>query len=695
MKYFIDYLPVTTGNALRLYIDGQDYGRDLHADLSGAKRFVFLTGLHFMADYKLVRDGRHDDPDSAIGVVLASLAKRGVAVYLLVNQFWKDEQEVSWLDSPVRRKIMKDGELAGYLPETYKLFQMLSVYPTAYCRTDIHAQSDIFGTHHQKTVVIDDRVAYLGGIDLTYLDGDRWDTPAHSTPPNRPNVRATNRTQKYWHDVHLRVQGPAVELVRDNFLQRWRWGHLHHVRYRMTTVGLRGRQLRGERDFAPPALPDFSTASTATFAYPSGREDGSTPLVQIVRSMPRPVVRLSTEIADMRVITRERVRDATYARQKPRWNRSDDDWERSAKDAYLTGIRAAKKYVYLENQWVADEQIWAELTAAAKRNIANPDFRIIVVVPYEGLFAAGLGSNQELWIGAEMERVRQHSPSDDAFGVYSLSPRRDGQGQVTGQIYIHSKVLVVDDVWALIGSANAGGISLEGIRTGRDQPDSELSAIILDPAFASRFRQRVWSEHLGVPVGAAYDPRDADLFRVHAQIPGRRVAYYPGYRYLAKPDAPLSRLYRVQSRVVATYPDRYDVGVPPTLLRAAFTADVVPDAPAGMRLWYRWAVEVPFTRDSVGAESARGTRFRMRSLPDDRNDVWDYSTHASAYIGAATAKEISARADDVVHGRILCRVAFTPMDRTPDAGTDTMLLERELDFMNSAFARANHPDFAR
>lgn len=687
MPYFIDYLPITKGNDLRLYIDGRDHGRDLYADLLTARRFVFLTGLHFMADYRMVRDGRSDDAASAIGVVLAGLAKRGVLVYLLVNQFWKDEQEVTWGNSPLRRKIMKDGELRGYLPETHKLFQLLSAYPTAYCRTDIHAHSDIFGTHHQKSVVIDDRVAYLGGIDLTYLDGDRWDTPEHATPTNRPNLRATDRTNKYWHDVHLRVQGPAVELVRDNFLQRWRWGHLH-------TIRRRGLHLVGERDLSPPALPDFTQASSASFSYPTGREDGSTPLVQIVRSMPVPVPALAPELLDKRLTTPERVRDATYARQKPRWNRSQDTWERSAKDAYLTGIRAATKYVYLENQWVADEHIWAELALAAKRNIHNRDFRIIVVVPYEGLFTAGLGSNQELWIGAEMAEVQRNSPGGDAFGVYALSPDRDGQGAVTGQIYVHSKVLIVDDVWALIGSANAGGISLEGVRTGRDRPDTELSAIVLDPAFASRFRQRVWSEHLGVAVGATYDPRDADLFRVHAQIPGRRVTYLPTYRFLAKPKAPLSRLYRVQSRLVSSYPDRHGAGIPPTLVRAAFTATVVPSVPAGMRLWFRWAVEVPFARDTEGREVVRGSRFRMRSLPDDRDDVWDYGDHATAYVGPATAKAISARASDIVHGRIVCRVAFTPLGSRPGASTDSMLLEREVDFMNAAFARANHPDFA-
>jgi len=690
--YFVDYLPVTTGNDLRLYVDGQDYGADLYTDLLGARRYVFLTGLHFMADYRLLRTGTGNDQRSAVGAVLATLAQRGVAVYLLVNQFWKDEQEVRWLTSPVRRKIMKDGELVGYLPETYKLFQMLSAYPSAYCRTDIHAHSDVFGTHHQKTVVIDGRVAHLGGIDLTYLDGDRWDTPAHSTPAGRPPLRATDRTQKYWHDVQLRVTGPAVQLVRDNFVQRWTWGHLHHV-------VRRDGVLLGVRDLAPPPLPDLRAETPVVLTVPTGREDGSTPLVQIVRSMPRPTPVLAKELGDKRVMTAQRRRDATYARQKPSWNRSNADWERSAKDAYLTGIRAARKYVYLENQWVADEHIWAELAAVARRNALDPGFRIIVMVPYEGLFAAGLGSNQELRIDAEIRKVREALKDPHAFGVYALSPTRDGQGQVTGQIYVHSKVMIVDDVWALIGSANAGGISLEGIRSARDRPDTELSAVVLDPAFASRFRQRLWSEHLGVPVHATYDPREADLFRVHAELPGRRVTYDPRYTYVSAfgPPAPRpsAQPYRKLSRLVPSFPDRYGVGVPPTLLRAAFTAQLVPAPPAGLRLWYRWAVEVPFARDNLGRESVRGTRFHLRSLPDDEDDVWTWSTHAAAYVGAATAQKISSRTSDVIHGRVLCRVAFTPLGRTPSEESAALLLEHELDFMNADFARANHPDLAR
>jgi hypothetical protein len=61
MTYFVRYLPITTGNSTRLDIDGKDHCADLYDDLRSAKRFVFLTGLHFMADFSLIRTGKPID----------------------------------------------------------------------------------------------------------------------------------------------------------------------------------------------------------------------------------------------------------------------------------------------------------------------------------------------------------------------------------------------------------------------------------------------------------------------------------------------------------------------------------------------------------------------------------------------------------------------------------------------------------
>ncbi|HET8894642.1 MAG TPA: phospholipase D-like domain-containing protein [Gaiellaceae bacterium] len=64
--------------------------------------------------------------------------------------------------------------------------------------------------HHEKTIVIDDRVAFVGGIDLTSESGDRFDTSEH-----HPRVSVG------WHDACARVEGPAVSDVAEHFRMRW------------------------------------------------------------------------------------------------------------------------------------------------------------------------------------------------------------------------------------------------------------------------------------------------------------------------------------------------------------------------------------------------------------------------------------------------------------------------------------------
>ena len=65
--------------------------------------------------------------------------------------------------------------------------------------------------HHEKLVVVDGEVAFVGGIDLTSLGGDRLDSSDH---PNRGSLG--------WHDAAARVRGPAVADVADHFRIRWR-----------------------------------------------------------------------------------------------------------------------------------------------------------------------------------------------------------------------------------------------------------------------------------------------------------------------------------------------------------------------------------------------------------------------------------------------------------------------------------------
>jgi hypothetical protein len=262
--------------------------------------------------------------------------------------------------------------------------------------------------------------------------------------------------------------------------------------------------------------------------------------IQVVRSMPH--------------------KNFSYKKQKPKWNLSHYEYERATKDAYLTGIRAASKYIYIENQWCSDEAIWEELARAAKRNRDNDQFRIVIMLPRKPLKAAGYGTNQDINQEPLMQEVIAACKYTIQFGVYCLvvpipgsrqleefSLDQDALDEFKGprewEIYVHSKVMIVDDKWTLIGSGNAGGISLEGIREPTvsppgARPDSELGVIIYDIEFAKKFRGRLFSEHASDAAYASMSFHDAaDAWRGQAKrmkntpstkFPGK-IRFHPTY----------------------------------------------------------------------------------------------------------------------------------------------------------------------
>jgi phosphatidylserine/phosphatidylglycerophosphate/cardiolipin synthase-like enzyme len=178
--------PPRQGCELEVLIDGANALPEIAEAIASAKEFVHITGWHLEPAFELVR-GR---PHGAIGVLLAEMAEQ-VDVRVLV-----------WSGAPVplfhpTRSEVKD------------LLQNLTRH------TRIQALGDPkehpFHCHHEKTVVIDGEVAFVGGIDMTSSAGDRYDVQAHHA-----------RRSIGWHDVGTRVRGPAVADVNDHFRTRWR-----------------------------------------------------------------------------------------------------------------------------------------------------------------------------------------------------------------------------------------------------------------------------------------------------------------------------------------------------------------------------------------------------------------------------------------------------------------------------------------
>ena len=178
--------PPRDGCELEVLIDGANALPEIAQAISGAKQFIHITGWHLEPAFELVR-GR---PHGAIGVLLAEMAEK-VEVRVLV-----------WSGAPIPLFHPTRSEVSAGL-------ENLTNHTRIQARGD--PKEHPFHCHHEKTVVIDGEVAFVGGIDMTSAAGDRYDVQAHHA-----------RRSTGWHDVGTRLRGPAVADVNDHFRTRWR-----------------------------------------------------------------------------------------------------------------------------------------------------------------------------------------------------------------------------------------------------------------------------------------------------------------------------------------------------------------------------------------------------------------------------------------------------------------------------------------
>jgi phosphatidylserine/phosphatidylglycerophosphate/cardiolipin synthase-like enzyme len=177
--------PMRSGNAVEVLIDGAQALPAIADELRQARSHVHLTGWHFSPDFALEREGEL----VILRNLLAELAER------------VDVRVLAWAGAP----------LPLFRPSRHDVRKMrdeLVAYSKIECALD--AKERPLHCHHEKTIVVDDRVAFVGGIDLTSESGDRYD---HNHHPSRASVG--------WHDACARIEGPAVGDVAEHFRMRW------------------------------------------------------------------------------------------------------------------------------------------------------------------------------------------------------------------------------------------------------------------------------------------------------------------------------------------------------------------------------------------------------------------------------------------------------------------------------------------
>ncbi|WP_158846524.1 phospholipase D-like domain-containing protein [Saccharothrix deserti] len=177
--------PVRSGNRIDVLIDGHEVLPAIASAITSARRSVHLAGWCASPDFRLTRT-----PGSPTLRELLAVAAERVPVRVLL---WAGPPVP--LFEPTRSRVLA----------AQREFTRGSAVS---CVVDSRERT--LHCHHEKIVVVDDSVAFVGGMDLTALDGDRHDTASH--PPREPLG---------WHDLGARLEGPVVADVAEHFRQRW------------------------------------------------------------------------------------------------------------------------------------------------------------------------------------------------------------------------------------------------------------------------------------------------------------------------------------------------------------------------------------------------------------------------------------------------------------------------------------------
>jgi phospholipase D1/2 len=277
--------------------------------------------------------------------------------------------------------------------------------------------------HHQKIVVVDDTLAFCGGIDAT---ADRWDTREHRDDHPLRRRPTTGRRYGPWHDATVALDGAAARALGE--LARTRW-----------------KRATGE-DFPPPP--------------------------RIAPLWPANLVPTFEDV------------DVAISRTAPGYGGRDPVHEIEA--LYLAIIAATRRSLYVESQYFASRRI-AEAIAVRLREPDGPE--IVVVNP-----EAADGWLEEEVMGSSRARLLRMMAEADCDGRFRMyTPVAQGGTA----IYVHAKVVVMDDRLLRVGSSNLNNRSL-GLDT---ECDLSIEARPGDTDLRRRIvslRDDLVAEHLGV-----------------------------------------------------------------------------------------------------------------------------------------------------------------------------------------------------
>jgi len=287
------------------------------------------------------------------------------------------------------------------------------------------------GSQHQKIVVVDDRIAFNGGIDLSRW---RWDTVEHA-PDDPRRTDPDGDAYPPFHDAMLLVDGEAATALAE--LVRWRW-----------------KASNAER--LPPDVEPADDDPWPEGTEPSWRDAD----LAIARTLPA-------------LGEREPVREVEFL--------------------YLDTIERARDYLYIENQYFTSRSL---TEALAERLEATDGPDLVLVLPRQ----TGGWLEQVTMDALRAHRVQRLRDADRHGRLRVVYPHQPGLAEDTC-IGVHAKLMIADDVFLRLGSANTSNRSM-GL-------DSECDLALVDEEGAGvrGLLHRLLAEHLDCEADAVAEAR--------------------------------------------------------------------------------------------------------------------------------------------------------------------------------------------
>ena len=188
---------IERAHRMRFLVDGEEYFTALRNAIPKAERTIFVLGWDIDSRMRLVPHGAGDGLPEALCDFLNAVVsrRRGLRAYILSWDFaMLFAMEREWL--PVYKLDWR----------THRRM-----------RFRLDARHPLGASHHQKVVVIDDALAFVGGFDITQR---RWDTCQHAAHDPR-RLDANGKPYGPFHDIQAMVDGEAARALGELARERW------------------------------------------------------------------------------------------------------------------------------------------------------------------------------------------------------------------------------------------------------------------------------------------------------------------------------------------------------------------------------------------------------------------------------------------------------------------------------------------